>query len=907
MTGDSPTALLAFVYAFGARDWDTGTALHYMVEGAVGDSAGKWTGGTNNGLGNTLPMIERPGAWIYNEKHYAPQVRYYQADHAITGASITQEWSIDDFAISQFAKALGNTAVEEQFFERSHYWQNLFNATTGFVQPRDINGKFQEGNPLQQPSTDFGWVTPNKNPDNFGQIGFDEGNAEQYVWLEPQNFAGLIDALGGKAATAQRLDVFMTRGLNVGDKLPYMWAGNEPDFGVPWIYNYLGQPWRTADVVDQMTQSLFGDTPAGAEPGNDDLGAQASWLVWAGIGMYPATPGTDVLTVNTPMFDKTVVKLGNGKNLTINADGAQTGRNYQTGKKYINGMKINDTSTTKTWFDYSILNNDTVIDYDIGTGVHNDWGTGDDDAPPSWREGGHAVVANVNPVNNAQFGVVGLTPGGSGGAQLDVQRIESKAETFTVSLTASEPGIALSAVGTRTFNSKGHGTVGLTFTADSFVPSDTYKARVVITAGDDTAVADVTLRVTKPGSFDAARTVVGTSFYDAVKGRFDTGTSGTNTYSRDSLISVGLAPGAVRDVTDSDGVTTTFTWPGALHSYPEVMVPTGQTVQLDRPASRIAFVGASGGGSAQDTVDLRLSMSDGSTYTTASADLSFGDWVLPSAVGDKTNGTLTPMYGNTVVAWTPQRNASTGAGDPGAYVFATKTYVAPAGKKVVAVRFGGSFQANSALRVFAIAQDAPEITVAPVSAVAGDSLSVTGSGFAAGEPVTVTLNTAPKGEVVTTADALGIISTVVPVPRSVTASGTYAVSAASNSIPRSPSAQVQITTTTTPPPATTTTTPPPATTTTTVPPTVVPTVVPTTIPPVVAPVVVPVGAPATGAGGAAQSNGSPLMGFGGLALLLSGAAMVTAIRCGHGYGHPSPPSGLTDQHALTCNASGEDE
>ena len=85
---------------------------------------------------------------------------------------------------------------------------------------------------------------------------------------------------------------------------------------------------------------------------------------------------------------------------------------------------------------------------------------------------------------------------------------------------------------------------------------------------------------------------------------------------------------------------------------------------------------------------------------------------------------------------------------------------------------------------------------------------------------------------------------------------------------------VTTTTTTTPPPATTTTTPPPATTTTTV----APTVAPTTIPPVVAPAVVPVGAPATGAGGAAQSNGSPLMGFGGLALLLSGAAMVTAIR-----------------------------
>ena len=102
----------------------------------------------------------------------------------------------------------------------------------------------------------------------------------------------------------------------------------------------------------------------------------------------------------------------------------------------------------------------------------------------------------------------------------------------------------------------------------------------------------------------------------------------------------------------------------------------------------------------------------------------------------------------------------------------------------------------------------------------------------------------------------------------------YTVGADTNAPPGAASTITYTITVAAAPPATTTTTPPPATTTTTVP----PTVAPTTIPPVVAPAVVPVGAPATGAGGAAQSNGSPLMGFGGLALLLSGAAMVTAIR-----------------------------
>jgi Fibronectin type III domain len=42
--------------------------------------------------------------------------------------------------------------------------------------------------------------------------------------------------------------------------------------------------------------------------------------------------------------------------------------------------------------------------------------------------------------------------------------------------------------------------------------------------------------------------------------------------------------------------------------------------------------------------------------------------------------------------------------------------------------------------------------------------------------------------------------------------------------------------------------------------------------------VVPAGAPSTGAGGASQSSYSPLMGLGALALMLSGAAMVPAIR-----------------------------
>jgi putative alpha-1,2-mannosidase len=81
-------------------------------------------------------------------------------------------------------------------------------------------------------------------PSVFGQDGYDEGNAEQYVWWVPHSVAGLVTALGGRGAVAGRLDRF-TEELNVGPNEPYLWAGNEPGFGVPWLYNYVGQPWKT--------------------------------------------------------------------------------------------------------------------------------------------------------------------------------------------------------------------------------------------------------------------------------------------------------------------------------------------------------------------------------------------------------------------------------------------------------------------------------------------------------------------------------------------------------------------------------------------------------------------------------------------------------------------------------------
>ena len=194
---------------------------------------------------------ERPGIGEYVERGYMPNNDASRGDHQRVGGSVTLEWAIDDFAIAQLAKAAGDKDTAATFTRRGQNWQNILNPATGYLQPRGEDGRFPDGPAYQPPP-----------PGKFGQDGFDEGNAAQYNWLVPQDTEGLIAAMGGRDAAADRLDTFFTK-LNAGPNEPYMWAGNEVDFGVPWVYNHLGMPWKTQKAVRDVATTLFSPTPDG--------------------------------------------------------------------------------------------------------------------------------------------------------------------------------------------------------------------------------------------------------------------------------------------------------------------------------------------------------------------------------------------------------------------------------------------------------------------------------------------------------------------------------------------------------------------------------------------------------------------------------------------------------------------
>ena len=129
MNGDSADPIIADAYAMGARHFDVGAALRYMVKGA-----------TQNETGHGLE-IERQYLDQYLTQHYvnAASLDLTSIDYSI-GGSVTLEYAIDDFAIAQVAEADHDAPLAAAMMRRASNWEYEFNPGTGRSRPAGRTG-----------------------------------------------------------------------------------------------------------------------------------------------------------------------------------------------------------------------------------------------------------------------------------------------------------------------------------------------------------------------------------------------------------------------------------------------------------------------------------------------------------------------------------------------------------------------------------------------------------------------------------------------------------------------------------------------------------------------------------------------------------------------------------------------
>ena len=351
MGGDSPAILLSTAHAFGARSFDTKSALHFMLKGATQPGSGPHG------------QSQRPWLTEYLNKGYIPVGEGAQE----SAASITLEYATSDFAISRFAAAMGDQANAAALLRSSQNWRNLFDSETGFIRPRTSDGQFLGG-------WDPDRLLPHhKNWDPADQLGFEEGSTWQYTWMIPQNYAGLFQAMGGKQNVLPKLDKFFQKLAGWG--VPTFTVTNEPDFCAPYAYMWTGNPGKTQEVVDRIRRETFTTKPDGL-PGNDDLGATSGVYVWNALGMYPVISGLGGFVLGTPMFPRVVMHLGDGRTLEIVSKGNGI---------YVDSLELNGGAYKSAWLPLDALSTkQNRLVFGLTAQPSRSWATQAADFPPSF-------------------------------------------------------------------------------------------------------------------------------------------------------------------------------------------------------------------------------------------------------------------------------------------------------------------------------------------------------------------------------------------------------------------------------------------------------------------------------------------------------------------------------------------
>lgn len=347
MGGDSPAPVIASSYAFGARNFDAETALKYLVKSGT----------------ETENNHERPFLADYLKLGYIP------VDKDSIDASRTLEYASDDFAISQFAKALGQEDVAARFLKQSGNWKNLLDPETKWIRPRNRDGSWLAG-------FDPEHSLPKRNnaPVSSDQLGFEEGNTWQYSFMVPFDYPALFTAMGGEDTVIPRLDKFFVKLRCWGQ--PCYNIENEPDFVVPYAYVWAGQPWKTQEVVTRIAKDTFKAAPDGI-PGNDDLGATSGVYVWDALGMYPAVPGVGGVVLGTPMFERATLRLSGGRTLVISRRGQGI---------YVSGVELQGVPYPSDWLPISSLRGgENHLEFVMQETPDTQRATAPADRPPAFR------------------------------------------------------------------------------------------------------------------------------------------------------------------------------------------------------------------------------------------------------------------------------------------------------------------------------------------------------------------------------------------------------------------------------------------------------------------------------------------------------------------------------------------
>ena len=343
MIGYHAVSVIADAYLKGIRGYDADKALEAMIRSS---------------------NINKKGSDYYTAQGYIP------SNIKRESVSCTLEYAYDDWAIARMAQAMGRDDVFGEYARRALNYVNVFDGSTCFFRGRQSDGNWSA--PFEEFATgrDYTEATP-----------------WHYRFFVPHDVNGLIQLFGSREAFIREMDRLFTlesdeMQLDVSDVTGLMGQyahGNEPSHHMAYLYNYVGQPWKTQELTRRLLHEMYAPTPEGII-GNEDCGQMSAWYVFSSLGFYPVCPGSNEFALTAPQFPKAVVRLANGRTLTVTADNPRR-------SVYIASVTLDGKPIDRNYITYNELMQGGELHFALRPRPDYERGTDDAAAPHSLTRG----------------------------------------------------------------------------------------------------------------------------------------------------------------------------------------------------------------------------------------------------------------------------------------------------------------------------------------------------------------------------------------------------------------------------------------------------------------------------------------------------------------------------------------
>ncbi len=316
---------------------ETGTMIGYHSIPVITDAYFK--GIRNYDIEKAFEAIKKSAMQDHLGLQFYKSMGYIPSDLESESVSKTLEYAYDDWCIAMMAKSLGKEDDYKYFIDRAQFYKNVFDPSTSLMRAKK-NGK---------------WFEPF---DPYSVSGnYTEANAWQYSFFVPQDVNGLINLMGGDSKFISKLDELFSTDPKLTGRfqsditgLIGQYAhGNEPSHHMAYLYNYVGVPSKTQEIVHKIVNTLYTEKPDGL-CGNEDCGQMSAWFVFSAMGFYPVCPGDNKYIIGTPVFEKLTVKSGEDNNFTVIA------KNLSDENFYIQSAKLNGKD-----YPYSFITHNDIL------------------------------------------------------------------------------------------------------------------------------------------------------------------------------------------------------------------------------------------------------------------------------------------------------------------------------------------------------------------------------------------------------------------------------------------------------------------------------------------------------------------------------------------------------------------